>query len=694
MTAELVRGQNLPLPTGQGGVGRWEIRVSAGTPVIAAATLGDEQGRVGGSGVRAGDARGRVIHPGAPCVPGLEVSRQAAAEHRLAVDLGALPESVHRVHVLLALPESPGAPARFGGLPAPRIAVTATDGTEVAGFTVTGLDSESAVLGVEFYRRQGAWKVRAVGQGYAGGLPALLLDQDVPDAATLAAGMHRAVADGLARTSAPPVAVATADPAAVRTVSTPARPSGVAPHHVTCEGLAPQGPAPRAAAHEDPASRGPGPRGADACRPPAAAPVDYRHPRRRPASAPRVAASHASSPQASGAPSVPDTQPHGTQPHGTSPHGTQPGTPSGSPSPVAGDAVGWTMEERLHNQVWGMFEDLSRTTAAYRGAVDFADSRFERDLDRMLSDAGTRSGPAADAARERARARREELVDRARAVLDRDVAHLLAESEVVEPALPPALAGWESPAWHGYSAPAEVPMAVRLGNLHLPERPDLRIPLLVALPLARGLWIDSARDRGLAADMAVALAARLLASYPAGEFAVRVIDPAGSAEAALRPLTESGALQVPPAVGAAGVAAVLAELTQRVDLVQMALRADAPDALPPGLDTAGQLLVVHDFPFGFDDRTITRLRYLADEGPSVGVHLLLVADQGDAGAYGPVLDPLWRSLMRLTPTPDDHLSDPWVGHRWTYEPLLAPPGSDVLPRVLRQVAAARWARDR
>lgn len=687
MTAELVRGQNLPLPAGQDEAGRWEIRVSAGTPVIAAATLGDEQGRVGGSGVRAGDARGLVVHPGAPCVPGLEVSRQAAAEHRIAVDLGALPESVHRVHVVLALPESPGAPARFGGLPAPRIAVTATDGTEAAGFTVTGLDSESAVLGVELYRRQGAWKVRAVGQGYVGGLSALLLDQGVPDAGTLAAGIHRAVADGLARTSVPPAAVDAAGPAAVRAGPTAAPPSGVAPHHVA-EGITPQEPAPRAAAPQDPAPRGPAlrdpaPHGADACPPPAAAPVDYRHPRRRPASAPQASAPQVSAPQVSGAPSVPGTQPRGTPT----------GTPSGPPSPVAGDAAGWTMEERLYNQVWGMFEDLSRTTAAYRSAVDFADSRFEGDLDRMLSDAGTRSGPAADAARERARARREVLVDQARAVLDRDVAHLLAESEVVEPALPPALAGWESPVWHGYSVPTDVPTAVRLGNLHGPERPDLRIPLLVALPLARGLWIDSARDRGLAADMAVTVAARLLASYPAGEFAVRVIDPAGSAEAALRPLTESGALQVPPAVGAAGVAAVLAELTQRVDLVQMALRAGAPDALPPGLDTAGQLLVVHDFPFGFDDRSITRLRYLADEGPSVGVHLLLVADQDDARAYGPVLDPLWRSLMRLSATPDDHLADPWVGHRWTFEPLLVPPGSDVLPRVLRQVTAARWACD-
>ncbi|MYS11843.1 export associated protein, partial [Streptomyces sp. SID6041] len=155
------------------------------------------------------------------------------------------------------------------------------------------------------------------------------------------------------------------------------------------------------------------------------------------------------------------------------------------------------------------------------------------------------------------------------------------------------------------------------------------------------------------------------------------------------PLVETGVLAAPPARGAAGVSAVLEQLTERVDLLQMAVRAGAADALPPGLDGARQLLLVHDFPHGFDDRAVTRLRYLADEGPSVGVHLLMVADRADASAYGPLLDPLWRSLLRLTPVADDHLADPWVGHAWSYEPPMPPRGSGVLRQVLGQVAAAR-----
>ncbi|GAA2629136.1 TerD family protein [Streptomyces axinellae] len=596
MTAELVRGQNHPLPWS-----RVEIRVSVGTPVIAGATLNDARGRMRDAGWFA--------HPAEPQLPGLEVSRQAAAVHRLAVDLAALPQDAHRVNVLLALPDGVGGPASFAELAAPFVAVTGLGGDEIASYTLTGLGAESAVVALELYRRQDAWKVRAVGQGYAAGLAAMLGDQGLPDARQLAEKINEAVAAGVARSIAPP---------------------------------------------------GPGPATSGAR-------VNYQHPRRT---------------------ATPQPEPRPQPPQ----------------QPVAGDAPGWSMEERLYNQVWGMFEDLARTVAAYRSAVDFADSRMERELEKVLDDPRTRVGPAADAARTEARAKHRALVAQAQAVLDRDIDQLVAEAEVVEPALPPALARWDNPVWQAYRPPAERPMALRVGDLSLPEAAGLRIPMLLRLPLDRGLWIDSGRRsgcdgltsgdelRGLAAQTATALAARLIAAHPAGEFSAHVIDPAGSASGALAPLVDSGALEMPPAAGAAGVSAVLERLTQRVDLVQMAVRSGATDALPADLDPGDQLLIVHDFPHGFDDRAVTQLRYLADEGPSVGVGLMMVADRDDARGYGPVLDPLWRSLMRLTPVPEGHLADPWVGHAWTYEPPLAPSGSQVLPQVLRTVVAGRRSR--
>ncbi|NDZ86233.1 export associated protein, partial [Streptomyces sp. SID10115] len=90
--------------------------------------------------------------------------------------------------------------------------------------------------------------------------------------------------------------------------------------------------------------------------------VDYAHPRRQTTAPP---------------PPAPTAPP------------ARPGEPA---QPVAGDATGWSMEERLYNQVWGMFEDLARTTAAYRSAVDFADSRMEQELDKVLSDPRSRIG--------------------------------------------------------------------------------------------------------------------------------------------------------------------------------------------------------------------------------------------------------------------------------------------------------------
>ncbi|MGW5937400.1 TerD family protein [Streptomyces celluloflavus] len=679
MTAELVRGQNHPLDRT-----RVEIRIVAGGPVVAGVTLGDAQGRLPGAE--------SVAHPGAPRLTGIEVPGRAAAEHRIAVDLDVLSAAVHRVSVLLALaPTGSGGRSGFGAVAAPSVAVTAPDGTAIAGYTLTGLGAESAVVAVELYRRQGAWKVRAVGQGYADGLAALLRDQGLPQAAELAAAIEDAAGQAPARTLRAPVAAHGAEPPG-------GGPDAAVDHPAPAPARTP------ATDHPEPAAD-PSPPAA----PSGGAPIDYRHPKRHTAPAPAAAASDGTS-------AVPRRTP--------APPGAVPAAPGGPPPPVAGDAAGWSMDERLFNQIWGMFEDLARSVAAYRSAADFADSRLAKELDHALADPRDRLGTAADAARAAARDKHAALVARAREALDRDLAQLVAESEVVEPALPPAFARWDNPVWQGYRVPPEPPMAVRLGDLHLPEVPHLRIPMLVRLPLERGLWIDSGRaavlrsgghppereygrrelgsaltdgppDEAelsrLALETAVAVAARLLASHPVGDFAVQVIDPGGAAASALAPLLETGALPEPPAPGAAGVATVLEALTRRVDLVQMALRHRAADALPPDLDTAQQLLIVHDFPHGFDDRALTRLRYLADEGPSAGVHLLMVADRDRAREYGPLLDPLWRALLRITPVPAAHLGDPWVGHAWTYEPPLAPKGSQVVRQVLDRLAEARRA---
>ncbi|MFI0211658.1 TerD family protein [Streptomyces diastaticus] len=630
MTAELVRGQNQALAWTQ-----LEIGVEADRALTLGAVL------VGAGDTALGGAE-TVALPGGPGLPGVGVPGPPATSHRLAVDLDALPADTTRLDLFLTLPVDAGAPARFGAFPAPRALLVGPDGAEAARYEVTGLADETAVVAVELYRRRGAWKIRAVGQGYQGGLPALLADRGIDRESA-----HRLAATARSLSAAPAPAPPRETPAPAPAVQ------GSAP-------VPPQG-----------SARGPAA---------SAGPVDYTHPRRRP------------------------TAPGTGHPY-TTPARPAPPPPAGAAAePVAGDATGWSMEERLHNQVWGMFEDLARTVAAYRGAVEFAEDRRERETDAALDDPRPRGGQRAADARATASERYGTLVARAQEALDRDLAQLTAESRVVEPALPMALAGWDSPVWHAYRPPERPPLAVRLGELRLPEAPELRVPMLVRLPLERGLWIDAGRLqdgegesrpaglRALAAESAALLTLRLLAVHPPGALTPHLLDPAGSGTAAFAGLRDAGLLAPAPAAGAAGVAEVLERLTRRVDLVQMAVRGGAHDALPPGLDTAGQLLVVHDFPHGFDDRAVTRLRYLADEGPAVGVHLLLVADREDAAAYGPLLDPLWRGLLRITPLPDGCLADPWVRHVWTFEPAGVPAGSQVREAVTAATARARHGR--
>ncbi|MEV6277160.1 TerD family protein [Nocardia sp. NPDC051832] len=78
-------------------------------------------------------------------------------------------------------------PAPLGGL-GPVTATLSENGTAAAEFTIAPLAGETALICLEVYRRGAAWKVRAVGQGYAGGLAVLLtahgveVDHPGPDA--------------------------------------------------------------------------------------------------------------------------------------------------------------------------------------------------------------------------------------------------------------------------------------------------------------------------------------------------------------------------------------------------------------------------------------------------------------------------------------------------------------------------------
>ncbi|MFD5217903.1 TerD family protein [Streptomyces tendae] len=64
----------------------------------------------------------------------------------------------------------------FGQVPSLDVRVALPDGQQVASFTIGDASTETAFVFGEFYRRNGGWKFRAVGQGYASGLAGLATD--------------------------------------------------------------------------------------------------------------------------------------------------------------------------------------------------------------------------------------------------------------------------------------------------------------------------------------------------------------------------------------------------------------------------------------------------------------------------------------------------------------------------------------
>ncbi|MGW9396093.1 VWA domain-containing protein [Streptomyces sp. NPDC055642] len=187
MTASsMSKGSNLPVDAR---VVRVELAwaAGAGVPDIdASALLLTEAGRVRDDGDfvfynQPRHATGAVTHLGKRSAPG-------TATDTVGVDLGAVEPAVERI-ALCASADG----GTFGQVPGLVLRLLdAGTGAEVARFDMAA-GTETAFIGGELYRRQGKWKFRAVGQGYAAGLAGLAtdfgitVDEPAPAAAPLAA---------------------------------------------------------------------------------------------------------------------------------------------------------------------------------------------------------------------------------------------------------------------------------------------------------------------------------------------------------------------------------------------------------------------------------------------------------------------------------------------------------------------------
>ncbi|MGN7134866.1 AIM24 family protein [Rhodococcoides corynebacterioides] len=142
----LARGENRPAPLDASG----SITVSVtGAAVDVSALLLTAAGRV--------RSDQDLVFFNNPVGPGVRY-----APDGVTVDTRGVPAEIETIAITASLDGS--GPATFGGVP-----LRATVGSDLD-FPMTGLTTETAVVGVEIYRRGDGWKVRAVGQGYDDGL--------------------------------------------------------------------------------------------------------------------------------------------------------------------------------------------------------------------------------------------------------------------------------------------------------------------------------------------------------------------------------------------------------------------------------------------------------------------------------------------------------------------------------------------
>ncbi len=328
-------------------------------------------------------------------------------------------------------------------------------------------------------------------------------------------------------------------------------------------------------------------------------------------------------------------------------------------SEVAGavaDPPGTTGPERQLRRLAGIFEDAARSAAAYRAAVTFAEQRRIRETEVNFADPRLRE--SAHPARQLADERYNDLIIRATTDHRRDVDQLAGELRDLTPSLPAALAPWDAPVWR--SVPFGRSVGVRAGDLHLPEAPDLRIPLILSLPLRRPVWVYESAGRGSSVTTARALIIRLLAADDS--LRLHLCDPDGALIAALGELAQpaSGLLGAPIARGGGQRSDLLRLLAERVDLLEMARSGGALDALPL-VDTKA-LLVINDVAT-LDEMDYRHLHYLIASG-AAQLMIVLVG----AAATGGEPDQLAGSSLVLGSVVGVDISDGWVGMSWTFTP--------------------------
>ncbi|MFF5299429.1 TerD family protein [Streptomyces sp. NPDC013161] len=154
-------GSNIPLP-----VSRVAVDVAAPVRLDVSSLLLTGDGKV-----RSDDD---FIFYNQPNGPGVTYrSGGGTSPDAITVDTAAVPPGIEKI-VVTASPDAAG--QTFQGIEPTATIRNAEDGSVLATFTPPQLGAETALVVVEIYLRNGVWKARAVGQGYANGLAGIATD--------------------------------------------------------------------------------------------------------------------------------------------------------------------------------------------------------------------------------------------------------------------------------------------------------------------------------------------------------------------------------------------------------------------------------------------------------------------------------------------------------------------------------------
>jgi hypothetical protein len=273
---------------------------------------------------------------------------------------------------------------------------------------------------------------------------------------------------------------------------------------------------------------------------------------------------------------------------------------------------------------------------------------IREEKERRVKEEKARREEISQAAQEEKEKRLKETLDACNEQIDEAAEAARQVSQETDPceALP-----WDDPFWQAYAPLSDVshgPRLSRLGTLRLNLSMDetgqvakserqrtIEVPAMVPI-IGEGNLFLVGEDTGMnhLRDVLQSTALRLLAAVPPGRMRLTLVDPVGLGQNFSELLNLDEFVSGPRAWHEKKqIKAALEDLTKHMSTVIQKYLTNEHETIEAYNEVAGEvaepyrLLLVSDFPAGFDDEAAQRLLSIAKNGPRLGVYVLLTWDQ-------------------------------------------------------------------